>query len=191
MDFFQFDEEYVRLLANGDRDVGDHFSHYFQDLLRAKARRRLREPELIDDVVQETLMRVLRTLRRDGLQDPRRLGAFVHSVCSNVLMETYRDRKRHEIKDEKIDQPSATYDFDAPMANEQRKLAIAGVLVELHDKDRNLLRALFLEERDRAEVCRDFQIRPGYLRVLVHRAKARFRHLLAEKGLFSAGSEVR
>ena len=42
-------------------------------------------------------------------------------------------------------------------------------------KDRDVLRALFFEECDKDEICRRFKVDRDYLRVLVHRAKARFR----------------
>jgi RNA polymerase sigma-70 factor (ECF subfamily) len=37
------------------------------------------------------------------------------------------------------------------------------------------LRWLFFEERDKDEICRELNVDRGYLRVLLHRAKVRFR----------------
>ena len=34
---------------------------------------------------------------------------------------------------------------------------------------------VFLEERDKDEICRSFSVERNYLRVLVHRAKEKFR----------------
>ena len=43
---------------------------------------------MIEDIRQETFLRVLVTLRRKhGLEHPERLGAFVNSVCNNVFLE--------------------------------------------------------------------------------------------------------
>ena len=47
-------------------------------------------------------------------------------------------------------------------------------------KDRFLICAIFLDERDKDEVCREQGVRRDYMRVLLHRAKKRFRQLLAE-----------
>ncbi len=38
-----------------------------------------------------------------------------------------------------------------------------------------LLKAVFLDERDRDEVCREFGVDRDYLRVLLHRAKQEFK----------------
>jgi RNA polymerase sigma-70 factor, ECF subfamily len=42
-------------------------------------------------------------------------------------------------------------------------------------KDRDLLKAVFLDERDRDDVCREFGVEREYLRVLLHRAKQEFK----------------
>ncbi|MFZ0413046.1 MAG: sigma factor-like helix-turn-helix DNA-binding protein, partial [Candidatus Acidiferrales bacterium] len=49
------------------------------------------------------------------------------------------------------------------------------VLERLSAKDRQLLRRVFLEEKDKDEVCREFGVDRDYLRVLLHRAKRSFR----------------
>ena len=49
--------------------------------------------------------------------------------------------------------------------------AIAG----LPAKDKDLIRWLFFEDRDKDDVCRKLQVDREYLRVLLYRAKRRFR----------------
>ena len=58
MDFFTFDDEYVRRLREGDRWTVDHFYAYFQQLLLIKLRRRLPSLEKIDDVRQIAVRRL-------------------------------------------------------------------------------------------------------------------------------------
>jgi RNA polymerase sigma-70 factor, ECF subfamily len=48
-------------------------------------------------------------------------------------------------------------------------------LLDLPARDRSLLKAVFLDERDRDEVCREFGVDREYLRVLLHRAKQDFK----------------
>jgi hypothetical protein len=52
---------------------------------------------------------------------------------------------------------------------------VRGVLRQMPSDEGMLLRAVYLEERDRDEVCRELGISRGYLRVLLHRAKQQFR----------------
>ena len=174
---FAFDEEYVRRLACGDPPVEDHFLAYFGRLLQIKLQRKLRHRDEIDDARQETFSRVLATLRDgDGIRDPRCLGGFVNSVCENVVREQIRKVKR---------MPLAAW--PAPDRADPRDSADSGllrgevvehvhhVLEGLSSTDRALLRDVFLDERDRDEVCRRHQVSREYLRVLLHRAKERFR----------------
>ena len=175
--FHSFDEAYVRRLAEGDSAAGDHFASYFGDVLHLKLRVRLRSPELIEDVKQETLLRVLATLRHgEGVRRPERFGAFVNAVCNNVMRELCRLDRRYEPWDEFVDEPvDSSVDLDAPLIREDLKAKIGESMRELQERDRKILHAIFIEEADKNEVCRRFGIDAGYLRVLLHRAKAHFR----------------
>ena len=61
------------------------------------------------------------------------------------------------------------------MARRQLQQTVRQILVEVREKDRCLLKALFIEERSKDEVCRDLAVTREYLRVLVHRAKLSFK----------------
>lgn len=168
-----FDAEYVRRLTNSDPETESDFASYFGQLLAIKLRSRLRSPDLIQDVTQETFLRVLRTLRQSGIDNPEALGAFVNSVCNNVLFEAYRAQSR--VADPVEDRVSEEIPADSAMAGEEERTQVRSVLSELPEKDRKILRWLFFEERDKGEVCRVLQVDREYLRVLLHRAKQRFR----------------
>jgi RNA polymerase sigma-70 factor (ECF subfamily) len=168
-----FDADYVQRLINSDGDTEHAFVAYFAELLSIKLRSRLRSPDLIQDVTQETFLRVLRTLRQTGIESPEALGSFVNSVCNNVLFELYRTQTRSA--DPLEDRASADPAADTTMVEEEERTQVRSVLSELPEKDRKLLRWLFFEERDKGEVCRVLQVDREYLRVLVHRAKQKFR----------------
>src|ERR1700722_8382893 len=81
-----FDQDYVNRLTQGDVETERHFTHYFGELLVIKLRSRLHSSQSVEDVRQETFLRVLRVLRnKGGIRNPERLGGFVNSVCENVL----------------------------------------------------------------------------------------------------------
>ena len=177
LQFQTFNEEYVRRLADGDPAAGDHFAKYFDRVLYLKLRVRLRSPELIEDVKQETMLRVLAILRQgEGVKSPDRFGAFVNAVCNNVVREMCRLDRRYEAWDEYQDEPSdPTVNMDGPLMNADMQREIEKVLAALQERDRRILRAIYLEEVDKAEVCRRFGVDSSYLRVLIHRAKSHFR----------------
>src|SRR5207302_6997841 len=104
-------------------------------------------------------------------------------VCNFVTLELTRGENKYEAADHDFDErpDPAQDDPDAPLINEQRRRDVEKTLSELEDRDRNLLRAVFLEELTSDEVCRRFNVEPGYLRVLVFRAKARFRQAYTQR----------
>jgi RNA polymerase sigma-70 factor (ECF subfamily) len=177
MDFFTFDDEYVRRLREGDRWTVEHFYSYFQQLLLIKLRRRLRSMEEIDDVRQEVFVRVFRSLRSlgGGLRDGRKLGAFVNTVCNNVLLELYRKQNRTEpLLDVHLD-ITTLEDFDEELIRSEERVRVRLVLNELPERDAAILRARFLEDRPADEICEQFGVDAGYLRVLLYRAREKFR----------------
>jgi RNA polymerase sigma-70 factor, ECF subfamily len=178
LEFHSFDAGYVANLCAGDKATQEHFTTYFNALLQIKLRARLRSPQAIEDVRQETFVRVLAVLRRDGgLRQPERLGAFVNTVCNNILFEQYRAAGRGESLDGENAPEPADPGRNALEIASSRQLAskVREILLELPERDRALLKAVFLEERDRDEVCRKFGVDREYLRVLLHRAKQGFK----------------
>jgi RNA polymerase sigma-70 factor, ECF subfamily len=153
----------------------------------------LRSSHLVDDARQETFLRVLNVLRnKGGLDHPERLGAFVNAVCDNVLSEFFRAGSRYQQPAENAPEPEdETASADSGYITEERKRLIRQVLDKLSDTDQTVLRKVFLEDRDKDEVCRELGIDRDYLRVRVHRAVARFRSALEkETGLNSFATAV-
>jgi RNA polymerase sigma-70 factor, ECF subfamily len=174
-----FDESYVERLRAGDFRTQEHFVAYFSELIQLKLRSRLHSPQAIEDVRQETFSRVFAALHSGKLRQPDRLGAYVNSMCNNVLLEHYRASSRDSSleDEEQKDFPAVTVDVLGAIAAKQMGEKIREILEDLPERDRRLLREVFLEERDKDEVCRDFGVDRDYLRVLLHRAKQSFKSL--------------
>jgi RNA polymerase sigma-70 factor (ECF subfamily) len=179
-----FDSGYVRRLRDGDAETERHFAAYFGELLLIKLRARLRHPHLIEDLRQETFVRVLTALKsKKGLESPESLGAFVNSVCNNLLFEMYRRDSQHRAieMDDRFDAPADQASAESEMVNAERCEEVRQVLEELPLKDRELLRMVFYDDVDKAQICRSYRVEREYLRVLVHRAKGRFRERLLRR----------
>jgi RNA polymerase sigma-70 factor (ECF subfamily) len=174
-----FDEAYVERLQAGDFRTQEHFVAYFSELIQLKLRSRLNSPQAIEDVRQETFSRVFAALRDGKIRQPDRLGAFVNSMCNNVLLEHYRGASREDSLDdeEQPEIPAPNVDILGAIANKQMADKIREILEEMPERDRRLLREVFLEERDKDAVCSDFGVDREYLRVLLHRAKQAFKSM--------------
>ncbi len=178
MQFQEFDDSYLERLRAGDFRTQEHFVAYFSELIQIKLRSRLQSPQDIEDVRQETFVRVLTALRNEGgIRQADRLGPYVNSTCNNVLLEKYRSPKGTSLDDEEegIDLPDTRMDVLGVLVAKQTQEKVREILDDMPEKDRRILKEIFLEERDKDDVCTDFGVDRNYLRVLLHRAKSSFR----------------
>jgi RNA polymerase sigma-70 factor, ECF subfamily len=179
LEFQSFDEAYVQRLRMGDSRTQEHFREYFSALINVKLRSRLQSREAIEDVRQETFVRFYAALRDGKILHPDRLGSYVNSMCNYVLLEHYRASAKHTSLDDgdHEDLPSHAMDLLGHLTAKETQQKVRDILEQLSERDRRLLRDIFLEERDKDDVCRDFGVDREYLRVLLHRAKQSFKSL--------------
>jgi RNA polymerase sigma-70 factor, ECF subfamily len=179
LDFYAFDNAYVQRLRSGDFRTQEHFVAYFSELIRLKLRSRVRAPEDIEDLRQEVFARVLVALGKEtGIREPDRLGSFVNSTCRNVLLEYYRGPKEAGLpENEQEDLADPSPDVVSRIADQQTQKVVGAILEKMPERERRILGAVFLSDRDKDEVCQEFGVDRDYLRVLVHRAKQQFKSL--------------
>jgi RNA polymerase sigma-70 factor (ECF subfamily) len=148
-------------------------------LLRPKFGRRGVPSDWIDDLVQITLSRSVKTVQDGAIRSPEKLGGFVSKVGDYVYEEFKRNEVRREHDDlNGMDLPGNSPSPEEFVRQEEIKKVIAQVIVKLPARDKAILRAVFLEERDRDEICRQFKVERDHLRLLVHRALEKARKLL-------------
>ena len=179
-----FDQPYIDALVAGQPNIQEHFTAYFGDLLFLKVRSNVRSVQLREDIVQETFLRAIAFLKRGQLDHPERLGAFMCRVCDNITKEYFRKLGRDfSLPEGQLgDPPDEAAGSEEKLVTDERKQSVRKVLEELPERDRRVLKALFIEDRDKDEVCREFNVDRNYLRVLLHRAKAKFRESMERGG---------
>jgi RNA polymerase sigma-70 factor (ECF subfamily) len=178
LQFQKFDEAYIENLRKGDPRTEEHFVSYFSELIHLKLRSRLSSRDAIEDVRQETFARVLVLLRgKEGIRNASALGALVNSICNHVLLEHYRSHSKSEAMEDasEIDVPSEGVSVLGEMLSKDTQKIVRQILDKLTERDRLLLKSVFLDERDKDEVCAEFGVDREYLRVLLHRAKLSFK----------------
>ncbi|MFZ1930099.1 MAG: sigma-70 family RNA polymerase sigma factor [Candidatus Sulfotelmatobacter sp.] len=185
MQFHAFDRHYLEQLASGDFRTQEHFVSYFSELIRLKLSKRLHSHSEVEDARQETFARVFAALRKpDGIREPERLGAYVNSVCNNVLLEYYRSSSQELTSDDEEAEaniPDPAISVVDVIANRQIQRNVREILDQLQEKDRRLIKEIFLDERDKDDVCRDLGVDREYLRVLLHRAKKSFKSIYLKR----------
>jgi RNA polymerase sigma-70 factor (ECF subfamily) len=189
---FRFDQSFVAALRNRDPNAENLLYECFSRPIHLKLRLRLRSPELVEDACQETFLRVFAYFRAGKtLDNPGAMPGFVHAICHNVSLELLRKyTQESQVPDNVADPKDSAPNPESRMVTEERRQFVARVLGEMPERDRELLRRVFLDEDDRGGICRELQVEPEYLRVLLYRARARFKAIaLAGNGKAKGASE--
>jgi RNA polymerase sigma-70 factor, ECF subfamily len=180
----EIDQSYLSALAKRDPKIEDHLVASFTRPLKLKLYMLLRSPQAAEDACQETLLRVFAYFHSGKtLRTPGSLPAFIRSVGCNVALEMLRAHARDsQLPDNMADfaDPKTNPERDA-IASERRR-TVRRTLRELSVKDRDILQRVCLEEEERDEVCEEYNVSRDYLRILLHRARLRFRFLVREAG---------
>lgn len=174
-----FDASYLERLRHRDAETESHFVTYFEKRLSAKLRAAGLYNGAMHDARQETICRSLKKIYEDKVQSPERLGPFVFGICDNVIHEFHRgERDSWDNSGEVPDLPDPREDAENLARHREHLGIVARVLSQLSERERNILTAIFLHERDKDEICSEFGITREYLRVLLHRGLGNARKLM-------------
>jgi RNA polymerase sigma factor (sigma-70 family) len=178
MDFFAFDDEYVRRLREGDPDTAKHYVNYFKILLTIKLqRRRGLQTDDINDIIQTTHLKVFLQLKgEEGIRDGHAFGAWVHTTCTHVAQEFERKRRNTVELDEDFEskEESALREL-ITKETKSRVRRVLQSLAKTEKRDAQILRDLYFKEIDKDVICAQYGVDRDYLRVLIFRALKKFR----------------
>lgn len=128
----------------------------------------------VDDIVQETLTRFVRAGRQSQIRNnAEEFGAFVNGVCRNVILEYRRRVRREPLADPDIPVKDTGVRPDAEIFEMRQAIDLG--LAELAERDQTILRSLYLEGREKEDICREWNMTDAQFRVVLFRAKERFR----------------
>jgi RNA polymerase sigma factor (sigma-70 family) len=169
-----FDQHYVDRLRRGCALTAAHFSSHFSRLLDPLLRRYVRQTDLVDDIRQETLLRVLQIVSREDFR-PERFEAFVLRTARLVSYEMMRAEQRYCAPAENAPERADTRPTPEAIAIEQAcAKRTSETLASMEGRDARILSMILNEDVDRSEICRRLGMTEAYLRVVIHRARARF-----------------
>ena len=127
----------------------------------------------VEDLVQESLMRFLQAEQRNLIRNTEEFGRFLNGVCRNVILEYFRQVKRQPVMDSDVPVPNPGVRPDAEVL--EMRDAIDHGLAELSERDRMILRSLYLDGQRKEDICRKWGLSDTQFRNALSRAKRRFR----------------
>ncbi|MFT4627990.1 MAG: RNA polymerase sigma-70 factor (ECF subfamily) [Myxococcota bacterium] len=128
--------------------------------------RRVRQPEVVDDLVQEVFLRVHE--RAHTVQDADRLAAWVHRVAHNVAMDHLRARRTEPLEGHEPSVAPEPTDGTTEVASWMPLMVAA-----LPERYREAVRLSELEGLSQAEVATRLGLSPSGARTRVQRGRTR------------------
>lgn len=162
-------------------DIQKLFRSHARDITRSLLRRGFAE-ETAADITQDTFLRVLATVPRDGAahHNPK---AYLYQVSRNLSVD-YKRRERLRMTVELSDEALAQIGDSSPspetvIHDRQRLALVAAALAELPERTRTAFELHRLGDRTIAEVARELDLSTTRTWALIREA---YRHLLARTG---------
>jgi RNA polymerase sigma-70 factor (ECF subfamily) len=169
-------------------DPVSHLSEVYRDYpgLRALILRRVRDPEVAADILQDAAVTTLEKLRSGEIAHPENVGGYLYRVALNHLRNRRRKDRTAAANAATLDEPRSLED-DAEWERAGRPQwaqAARRVLDELPaTRDRELLVRFYLNDEDKELICCQLGLSREHFNRVIFRARNRFRELLRQHGL--------
>ena len=169
----------------GDEVVSDRFMREHYPGLRALLQRRIGDPHIAAEVLNEALAKAIEHARDGRVAQPELLAGYVFRVALNL----YRNYRREF--DNRADLRAATDKIDSLAANANDGDALEeGVVRQVREivrslptaRDREIVRRFYLDEEDKDDICRSLGLSPLHFDKVIFRARRRMRSLLERRG---------
>lgn len=161
------DEQLLRRLHDDHAGVLYAFVHRYTD-----------DRQLVEDVVQETLLRAWQQLERLDTAEPR---SYLFTVARNVLTDAWRARRRRPIE---VD---AAYTPTVPIADQTDRtldsMLVGEALRRLSPEHRSVVELLYFHGRPVADAARLLGVAEGTVKSRAYYAVRNLRAIFEELGV--------
>jgi RNA polymerase sigma-70 factor (ECF subfamily) len=155
--------------------------------LRLLITRRVGDPQLAADLLNEAVCTSWEKWQAGQIEKPELIAGYIFQVAMNLLrnhrravvVKLHRRLDTGEMNALEGREEAPDRDAESGLAARVREL-IAGMGVA---RDRMILTRFYLNEEDKASICRDMGLDPAQFDKVLHRARGRLRQLLDDAGL--------
>ena len=166
----------------------------YKALLFQKASQYTSDPYAREDIVQNTVLRLLRREERLRALEPAALTAYLALTVRSAALEYLREERRDgldalPLPDEEDEEYIPLYSAEAPLTLEEQMLLghrneeVRAAVERLSERDRLALLGKYFLELDNQELAELLDVTPGALRTLLCRARGRVLNELKKEGI--------
>ncbi len=153
--------------------------------LRALILRRVRDPEIAADILQDAAVTTLEKLRSGEIAHPENLGGYLYRVAINHLRNHRRKDRTALSSPEQLDELRDSVDDPdwERVGRPQWSAAARRMLEEMPGaRDRELLVRFYLNDEEKDAICQELNLSQEHFNRVIFRARNRFRELLERRG---------
>jgi len=156
-------------IRQSDPSAEDGFARLFSKKVLIMCLARVRDREAARDLMQETMLAVLRALRKGQIREPERLAGFVHSTALNLIRNHLRARGQ-EPRWEPLPVELASPDASESAETAEQMHLVQRALQPLHPIDRRILLLTLVEGMKAGEIASRLALKPDCVRQRKSRA---------------------
>ena len=147
-------------------------------IVRRMVHARVSNPTVAEDLVQETLVRLLGAVHR---VEPGMLEAYAIVTARNVVTSMWTEQDRHRRNEHRVVDLVPVEDPDEDLLKQEERHAVASALERLSDRERQALMAHEVSGQDTRSLGSELGVSAGAVAAQLHRGRARLRveYLLA------------
>lgn len=168
-------------------DPVEHLATVYRDYpgLRALIMRRVHDPQIAADILQDAAVTTLEKLRAGEIAQPGNIGGYLYRVALNHL-RNYRRKDRTGVSSSAELESVPGRDESPDVAEIDRARwahAARRILDELPTaRDRELLIRFYLNDESKDEICAALELSEEHFNRVIFRARNRLRALLERRG---------
>ena len=162
----------------------------FETKVRNQAKKALRSPEDVEDVVQETFLRIWKY--RENIPEIRVMGAWINVITNSIICDRIKSLKKHnyiafeELSENEENNPSLISKSPEPLKSAEDKNFIEDLHEALscikNEQRQNVWKLRYIETFTTREISEKLNKKPELIRRWNRTTTAELRVLLSKKG---------
>ncbi len=145
------------------------------------------DPELSEDILQETFLKVYKNL--NGFDSTLKFSSWVYRIAHNEIINYYRKNKKERLNISmetdlySVGLPAFihdTIDISDAMISDEKILIIKEILISLSPKYRDIIVLRYLEEKGYSEISDILKMPMGTVATQINRAKKKLKKIISK-----------
>ena len=169
------DELLIHRSQEGSKQALEALLTRWQEPLWRHAVRMTRDSSLADDVLQESLIAIVRQIR--NLNDPARFRSWAYRIVTFKAADQIRSRQRSRKIESAVSEKAEELESDEPALDKPVDL-LRAAMQRLNENDRLILTLFYLEEMKISEVANICSIPLGTVKSRLFKARSSLKKIL-------------